>query len=90
MTELTMPRERITRGDIEAFKREVLEQSVLVTPRDAAQMLSCSPRTVLGLVQDGKINAYNGSTRGKGLRLMASELRDYVRSIRIDREKWME
>lgn len=90
MSEGTMMRERITRGDIEAFKREVLEQSVLVTPRDAAIILSCSPRTVLGLVQDGKIPAYNGSNRGKGLRIMASELRDYVRSIKIDREKWLE
>lgn len=86
----TMPTERITRRDIEAYKREVLEQSVLLTPLDAATMLSCSTRKVYQLVQDGQLSGYNQNHRSKGLRLLASELKEYVRSIRIDKDKWKE
>jgi len=91
MSEGMMPRERITRGDIEAFKREVLEQSVLVPAREARVVLGgCSPRKLYQIMEAGHISGYNQSPRSKGLCFLASELRDYVRSIKIDRDKWRE
>lgn len=91
MSEITMQRERITRGDIEAFKREVLEQSVLVTAREARVVLGgCSPRKLYQIMDAGHIAGYNQSPRSKGLCFLASELREYVRSIKIDPDKWRE
>lgn len=90
MSEGTMMRERITRADILAYKREILEETVLVTAREATVILSCSSRTVHRLVEQGHIAGYNRSARSKGLCLLASGLRDYVRSIKIDRDKWLE
>ena len=82
--------ERITRSDVVAYKREILEQTVLVAPREAAQMLSCSERTVYRLVCEGEVHGYGRNVGSKGLRLLASELREYVRSIKIDRDVWRE
>ena len=76
--------ERITRSDITTYKREILEQTVLVAPREAAKMLSCSERTVHRLVREGAVHGYGRNVGSKGLRLLASELREYVRSIRIE------
>lgn len=91
MSEVTMPRERITRGDIDAYKREVLEQSVLVPAREARVVLGgCSPRKLYQIMEDGHISGYNQSPRSKGLCFLASELRDYVRSIKIDKDTWRE
>jgi excisionase family DNA binding protein len=82
--------ERITRSDITTYKREILEQTVLVAPSEAAMILSCSERTVHRLVREGEVHGYGRNVGGRGLRLLASELREYVRSIRIDREVWRE
>lgn len=82
--------ERITRSDVVAYKREILEQTVLVAPREAAQMLSCSERTVYRLVCEGEIHAYCRTRGSRGLRILASELREYVASIKIDKERWRE
>ena len=82
--------ERITRSDVIAYKREILEQTVLVAPREAAQMLSCSERTVYRLVREGEIHAYCRTRGSRGLRILASELREYVASIKIDKERWRE
>ena len=82
--------ERITRSDVVAYKREILEQTVLVAPREAAQMLSCSERTVYRLVREGEIHAYCRTRGSRGLRILASELREYVASIKIDKEMWRE
>lgn len=83
-----MTYERITRQDIATYKREILDQTVLVAAPEAATMLSCSERTVMRMVRDGEIHAYG--LRSRGLRFLASELRDYVRSLQIDRETWRE
>ena len=80
--------ERITRSDVVAYKREILEQTVLVAPREAAQMLSCSERTVYRLVREGEVHGYGRNVGGRGLRLLASELREYVRSIKVDPDVW--
>lgn len=80
--------ERITAQDVAEYKREILDQTVLVAAPEAARILSCSERTVRRLVQEGRIHAYNHPRRN--LRLLASELRDYVHSLKIDREKWRE
>ena len=82
--------ERITRSDVVAYKRGILEQTVLVAPREAAQMLSCSERTVYRLVREGEIHAYCRTRGSRGLRILASELREYVASIKIDKEMWRE
>lgn len=82
--------ERITRSDVTTYKREILEQTVLVAPSEAAMILSCSERTVHRLVREGEVHGYGRNIGGRGLRLLASELREYVRSIKIDREVWQE
>lgn len=88
MVELTL--ERITRQDVELFKREVLESSVLVRPKEAANILSCSERTVYDLVRGGYLHGYNRSKGTAGLRILARELQDYVQSIKIDKSSWHE
>ncbi|MDR2550005.1 MAG: helix-turn-helix domain-containing protein [Desulfobulbus sp.] len=81
-------KERITRQDVSEYKREILEQTVLVATPEAASILGCSERTVLRLVRDGEVHAYGRHKGGKGLRLLASELREYVQSIKIDKDAW--
>ena len=81
--------ERITRQDLLDYKREILDQTVLVAAPEAASMLACSERTIQRLAREGRIHAY-GSPGVKGLRFLASELRDYVRGLKIDREVWRE
>ena len=83
------PKERISRHDLLAYKREILDQTVLVAPPEAAMMLACSERKVYTLVKNGDIHAY-GKRGRSGLRLLASELREYVASIRIDKDAWRE
>ena len=88
-----MIKERITRQDIEVYKREVLEQTVVVTIQDAAKILSCSTSTVRSLVREGYIGQYTRHEHGRpcaGTRILASELREYVRSIRVGVGKWNE
>jgi excisionase family DNA binding protein len=80
--------ERITRADVVQYKRELLDQTILVAPAEAAQILACSERTVHRLVRDGEVHAYGRSKGSRGLRLLASELREYVRSIKINKEEW--
>lgn len=80
--------ERITRSDVTSYKREILEQTVLVAPSEAAMILSCSERTVHRLVREGEVHGYGRNIGGRGLRLLASELREYVRSIRVDPDVW--
>lgn len=87
---MTMTKERITKQDVMQYKQEILEQTVLVAAPEAAMMLSCSERTVHRLVRDGEIHAYNRNRCAKGLRLLASELREYVRSIKIEKDFWRE
>lgn len=82
--------ERITKQDVLNFKREILEKTVLVAPSEAATILACSERTVHRLVRDGEVHAYGRSKGSRGLRLLASELRDYVDSIKIDKDFWRE
>jgi excisionase family DNA binding protein len=72
------------------FKREILEQTVLVAPAEAAQILACSERTVHRMVREGDVHAYGRSRGSRGLRLLASELREYVRSIKIGPDTWRE
>jgi len=85
-----MIKERISRNEIETYKNEILEQSVLVTADDTARVLACSKRTVQRLAESGRLTAYNEKFGQKGLRFLAAELRDYVRSIKIDQDQWRE
>lgn len=84
-----MTRERITRQDITAYKLEIMDQTVLVAAPEAASILSCSERTIFRMVREGDIHAY-GQRGMKGIRFLASELREYVASIKIDRDDWRE
>lgn len=86
--------EYITRQDVEQYKREVLEQTTLVTAATAAAMLACSERTVRRLVREGELHAYcrhlKKSRLPQGMRLLASELRAYVREIKVQPDWWRE
>jgi len=77
-----MIKERITRSEIDAYKREVLEQSVLVRLDEAAAILAVHPRTVLRRVETGAITPYNDNTTRKNVRFLASELQRYVKEMR--------
>lgn len=77
----------ITRNDVETFKREILEHTVLVRIEVAAKIMDCSPDKVGRLIKDGRLRCYNESMN-RGLRVMASELKQYVRSIQIDHQDW--
>jgi len=85
-------KERITRAEVAAYKREILDKTVLVTPETAAEILSVSPRTVRRYLQEGILPAYHprrSETRHqrglpRGTRILASDLREFVRSIRLE------
>lgn len=90
MDEQIMPRERITRLEIEGYKREILERSVLFSPQDVGKVLACSERKVYELVRSGRLTGYSENRRTKGLRILAAELRDYVESLKIAADEWRE
>ena len=77
-----MVRERITRAEIEAYKREILDQTVLITLDDAAAVLAVSPRTLRRRVEEGLIPTYSDTPDRENTRFLASELREYVRQMR--------
>jgi predicted DNA-binding transcriptional regulator AlpA len=77
-----MVHERITRKEIEQYKREVLEQSVLIRLDEAAAIMAVSRSTVIRRVEEGKLIPYNDNHTRKGLRFLASELREYVRNMK--------
>ncbi|MDO8945043.1 MAG: hypothetical protein Q7U75_17815 [Desulfobacterales bacterium] len=79
---------RITRQEIDDYKREILNKSVLVTLDDAAAMLSVSPRTLRRRVEEGMIATYSDTPDRENTRFLASELSEYVRRMRtIHRER---
>jgi len=67
------------------YRRKIFEEVQLVTIKKAADILSCSPETVIDLIYDGKIHLYCqfGPTT-KGRRVLLSELREFIKSKRID------
>lgn len=73
---------RITAAEIDAYKREILETTVLVRIDEAAVMLAVHPRTVRRLVDERRIAPYNDGQRRNGIRFLASELQAYVREMR--------
>jgi len=79
-----MKNEKITRAEINAYKREILETSVLVRVDEAAAILAVSRQTVMRRVEEGKLTPYNDNVTSKGVRFLASELRQYVKQMRID------
>lgn len=87
---MAIPKERITRLEVEMYKREILESSVLVSPREACKILSCSESKLYGLVKTGRLHGYAQNRGTKGLRILAAELREYVQSIKIDSDIWRE
>lgn len=83
-----MVKERITRQEIDAYKREMLEQSVLVRLDEAAAILAVSRSTVVNRVNEGRLTPYNDNGNRKGLRFLASELKRYVREMRQEDRKF--
>lgn len=77
-----MVKECITRAEIDAYKREILEQSILITIDDAAAMLAVSTRTIKRRVDEGLLATYSDTPDRENTRFLASELRDYVRRMR--------
>ena len=76
--------ERITRKEIDAYKREVLESSVLVRLDEASAILAVSSTTVMRRVDEGRLVPYNDNSTRKGVRFLASELQRYVREMRVE------
>lgn len=77
-----MIKERITRVEIDAYKREILDQCVLVPLEEAATILAVSPRTLRRRVEEGLIPTYSDTPDRENTRFLASELREYVRRMR--------
>lgn len=77
----------ITRNEVEAYKREILEATVLVRIEVAAKIMDCSTDKIGRLIKDGRLRCYNESMN-RGLRVKASELKQYVKSIQIDPQDW--
>ena len=77
-----MVKERITRQEIDSYKREVLESSVLVRLDEAAAILAVSRTTIVRRINEGALTPYNDNSNRKGLRFLASELQRYVREMR--------
>ena len=73
---------RITRQEIDSYKREVLEASVLVRLDEAAAIMAVSRSTVVRRVEEGRLTPYNDNGNRKGLRFLASELQRYVKEMR--------
>lgn len=78
-------KEKITRAEIDSYKREILEQTVLIALPEAAAMISVHPRTLLRRAEEGRINTYNDNRTSKGVRFLASELQRYVREMQQTR-----
>lgn len=74
--------ERITRRDIDQYKREILDQTVLVRLDEAAAIMAVSRSTIIRRVEEGKLNPYNDNHTRKGMRFLASELREYIRQMK--------
>ena len=79
-----MTKVRITRAEIDAYKREILETSVLVRVDEAAAILAVSRQTVMRRVEEGRIVPYNDNPTSKGVRFLASELKRYVQEMRAE------
>lgn len=77
-----MVKESITRMEIDAYKREVLEQSVLVSLDDAAAILSVSTSTLRRRVREGLLPTYSDTADRENTRFLASELQNYVKRMR--------
>lgn len=81
---MTAGKVRISRDEIDAYKREILETTVLVRVEEAAVMLAVHPRTVRRLVEERRLAPYNDGQRRNGVRFLASELQRYVREMRVE------
>ena len=81
-----MEREQITDRDVAEYKRELLENTVLVATKTAAEILACSERTVHRMISDGDLHRYSRVPGSRGVRVLARELREYVDSIKVDHE----
>ncbi len=77
-----MGNEQITMADIEAYKREILEQTVLVGIDEAAAIMAVSSRTIRRRVDEGMLSTYSDTPDRSNIRFLASELRTYVRRMR--------
>ncbi len=83
-----MIKRHITSQEVALYKQQVLEESVLVRPEVAAEILACSESSVRRLVREGELHGYAKNRGGKGLRILARELQEYVGSIRIEKDWW--
>ena len=77
-------KERITRQDIRAFKDSFLKKNMLFKVEDAAEVLAISPRTLHRRIDAGDIIAYNDNKTGKGVRVLAADLEEYRKNMKID------
>lgn len=85
-----MTTHRISATDVDRYKQQLLDQTVLVAPAEAARILAVSERTLHTLVREGELHGYARQKGSRGLRLLASELKSYVESIKISPDTWRE
>jgi len=78
--------DRSTKVNARSFRQEILAEIELVTPAEAAQILNCSERDVMNLICEGKLHGYCRKRKTRGIRLLASELKEYVQSIKEKHE----
>jgi len=79
---------KITQTDVSRSKERFFKECTLVPVEVAAEVLAVHPSTIYRYIQEGRISSYNGSRRrSKGVRILANELKEYVRSIKIDRSE---
>jgi len=97
-SEPEMPRLKVTAEEIQQVKRAHIERNLLYTPEEAGHLLGKSPRTVLDLVKEGRLVAAddkakrgkNGLSGSNGLRITATSVEEYRKSITIPPDKWNE
>lgn len=83
---MTIKQIDITRHDVEQYKRDFLDNTMAVSVTTAAKCLEVNPRTVQNYLREGKIPCYNlGQGRTKGDRILAADLREFMRSCRVDK-----
>jgi len=70
---------KVTRMEIDAVKRQFIEDVLLFTPLETADMLKISVRKVFYLLDEGRLVA--ADRNGRATRVTAESIREYRKSI---------
>jgi excisionase family DNA binding protein len=78
---LTMSEERIPRNEILEERRRFIRTRMLLTISEAATMLAVSPRTVKGLIDEGRLPRINEHKHAGRTRVTAESIDRYIQSM---------